>query len=157
MSAGVKVFNPRPSAAVLSSASPPGCLLVSQRSLLTFSVFGSGQKPDIVFPFIARQRHDRCPWKQHLCRCFQLFEDFSEFCLEEVRSIFTMLVYALGQKGNKIAWFDLTEGEQWIVQWKCYETIHLLIIFNTTACSTTMFETQVEMYKRWFWRRVYMV
>lgn len=77
--AGVKVFNPRPSAALLSSANPPGCLLVSQKSLLTFLVFGSGQKTDIVFPFRARQKHDRCPWKQHLCRCFQFFEDFRGF------------------------------------------------------------------------------
>ncbi len=79
MRAGVKVFNLRPSAALLSSANPPGCLLVSQRSLLTSLVFGSGQKPDIVFPFRAGQKHDRCPWKQHLRRCFQFFEEFRGF------------------------------------------------------------------------------
>lgn len=70
MSAWVKVFNLQPSAAMHSSANPPGCLLVSQRSLLTFLVFGSGQKPNIVFSIRAGEKHDRCPWKQHLCRCF---------------------------------------------------------------------------------------
>ena len=96
--AGVKVFNPQPSAALHSSANPPGCLLVSQKSLLTFLVFGSGQKPDIVFPFRARQKHDRCPWKQHLCRCFQLFEDFRGFFFLTCKVSFHRAAVPLGRK-----------------------------------------------------------
>lgn len=125
-SAGVKVFNPRPSAALLSSANPPGCLLVSQKSLQTFLVFGLGQKPDIVFPFRARQKHDRCPWKQHLCRCFQFFEDFRGFFFYQVRSVFTVQPCLMGRKGRIGELFNRTDDISWILLLNSY----LFIIFN---------------------------
>lgn len=48
-SAGVKVFNPEPTAALLDSANPPGHLLVSQESELPFSALVQVSNPTSFF------------------------------------------------------------------------------------------------------------